>query len=231
MFKKKLDFIVDIETININAPCFNMDGWDRAIFNVGITAVERKSRQIIISKQMNNTWKIVKHNGLEYPTYMVNSIGDIKNIKRDTLLKHSINNEEYHKVSLFVDIGKKTVEKHTLSVHRIVACTFLNNDNNYKIVNHIDGNKHNNRVENLEWCTSSHNRIHAINSGLANHEHCKKKLKIVELDKEFNSIIECSNFLFDNKYSQSAPIHIAKSIGAVLNGKKKTYLKFTFIEI
>lgn len=50
--------------------------------------------------------------------------------------------------------------------HILIAKTFLPNPNNYPIVNHIDGNKHNNRIENLEWCTYSRNNKHAIDIGL-----------------------------------------------------------------
>ena len=51
-------------------------------------------------------------------------------------------------------------------VHRIIATKFIPNPNNLSDVNHIDGNKHNNNVSNLEWCTRSHNLNHAIQIGL-----------------------------------------------------------------
>lgn len=170
--------------------------------------------------------KIAIHDGIEYPAYFIDKQGEITNIKRNVKLLHSINDEGYHKVTLYKNSSRKT-----FSVHRLVACTFIDNPNNYKIVNHIDGNKSNNSVSNLEWCTSSHNRNHAINSGLANHEHCKKKLKIVELSKEFDSILECSDFLISSNFTQSNRIHVAKSVGQVLNKRKPAYLKFTYIYI
>lgn len=51
-------------------------------------------------------------------------------------------------------------------MHRLVAIAFISNPNNYPIINHIDGNKKNNKVDNLEWCTNQYNLKEAYRLGL-----------------------------------------------------------------
>ena len=62
---------------------------------------------------------------------------------------------------LHVDLGRKV-----LKVHRLVASAFVKNDNGMPQVNHLDGDKTNNRAANLEWCDNSHNVKHAWDNGL-----------------------------------------------------------------
>ena len=71
------------------------------------------------------------------------------------------NSGRYPVVGLMKD-GKK--KRHL--VHRLVAQAYVSNSNNLPQVNHINGNRNDNRAENLEWVTSSENRIHAWNTGL-----------------------------------------------------------------
>ena len=60
----------------------------------------------------------------------------------------------------------KNNKQTTCSIHRIVAETFIPNPLNHPVVNHIDGNKLNNSVSNLEWCTHQANSKHAVDMGL-----------------------------------------------------------------
>ena len=75
-------------------------------------------------------------------------------------------------------------------VHRMVADTWIPNPNNYREVNHINGNKDDNRVENLEWTTRSQNMHHAWRTGLTKGR--STPIRIVETGETFESISECA---------------------------------------
>lgn len=96
----------------------------------------------------------------------------------------------YYKVTL--SVNRKLTYR---TIHRIVAETFIPNPNNLPQVNHIDGNKTNNRVENLEWVTPRENTLHAHSSGLHKGVRTKVYLKKDNETKCFNSITEGADFL------------------------------------
>lgn len=77
----------------------------------------------------------------------------------------------YHTVTLYDNNRKAKIK----SVHRLVAEVFLENKNKYPVINHIDGNKQNNNVNNLEWCTQSHNVKESYRLGLQKKFHISKK--------------------------------------------------------
>lgn len=76
-------------------------------------------------------------------------------------LKQNKRKDGYMEVGLSIDKKRKT-----FSVHRLVAKAFIPNIDGLPEVNHKDGNKANNNIDNLEWVTSSENQIHAIKNGL-----------------------------------------------------------------
>ena len=112
-------------------------------------------------------WKdIVGYEG----KYQVSNLGYIKSlemwtgdkyIKRDKILRGSLSNNGYLYVSLCKG-GKAKKYK----VNRLVAQAFIENPYNLPITNHIDGDKTNNCVDNLEWTTQSENLKHSYRTGL-----------------------------------------------------------------
>ena len=106
--------------------------------------------------------------------YQVSNLGRVRSIDRlityrtgtkrltkGTILTIGQNKLGYQQVSL-----SKNDKMYSRRVHRLVANAFIENTKNYKEVNHIDGNKKNNKVENLEWCNRSQNMQHAVRLGL-----------------------------------------------------------------
>jgi len=102
--------------------------------------------------------------------YLVSNFGKVKSMpkprcKREKILKSMLSKAGY----LMVDLGDgKTIKR--FLVHRLVAMAFIENPLNKQQVNHIDGNKCNNNLDNLEWNTSSENQLHSIRTGLRSAE-------------------------------------------------------------
>ena len=142
-------------------------------------------------------WKPVKG----YETYyQVSNLGNIRSIKspqgnyRERPKKSFIGNSGYPTVDLWKN-NKGT--KH--SVHRLVCIAFLDNPDNKPTVNHIDGNKENNEISNLEWNTYSENHIHAFDTGLKSREDCKQRMLGT---KSKNSKSNYHNVSYDNSRSK-----------------------------
>ena len=119
-------------------------------------------------------WKDIK--GYE-SIYQVSNLGNVKNVKRNKLLKQESINGKYKRVTL--TLNKK--QKH-FQVHRLVATAFIPNPLNLPCVNHKDENPSNNNVYNLEWCTYSYN----INFKNRNYKMQSHSKKVCQMDFEGN---------------------------------------------
>lgn len=98
---------------------------------------------------MEEIWKDIEG---YYDLYQVSNMGRVKSLRNNIILKSKIERSGYERVVLSVNNIPKDY-----SVHRLVANAFIQNPNNYPIVNHKDENRTNNCADNLEWCTQKYN--------------------------------------------------------------------------
>jgi hypothetical protein len=119
-------------------------------------------------------WKQIE----EFPNYYVSKRGKVFSVKFNIFIKPYISLSGYEMIL----IKQGNVKRHE-SVHRLVAKLYLDNPDDYGLVNHKDGNKTNNYYRNLEWCNHKQNLEHAMDSGLN-----KLRKAVIKLDKDGNEI-------------------------------------------
>lgn len=177
---------------------------------------------------MDEVWKDI--DGFE-GVYQISNLGRVKSLRRyrksklgknvlieETILNGAVDAYGYKIIGL-----SKNGKSHRKKIHRLIAEAFIPNSENKPQINHIDGDKLNNSIENLEWCTSSENNLHkARNLGVGKtRDRVKSREPVLMLARNgyiygrFDSISEasaktgiCSNDILRvckrNKYKKSA---------------------------
>lgn len=144
-------------------------------------------------------------------------------LRKGKILKQAINSHGYPCVTIKYLDGHQRV----VGVHRLVALAFLPNPDNKPQINHIDGNKQNNHVSNLEWCTASENLKHAFRTGLNKGSHHRKgmtgklhwaSIPVLACDRDWNVIKE-----YENASLAAADLGMSSSshISSCLHGHRK----------
>lgn len=139
--------------------------------------------------------------------YAIDIYGNVIRVNDRYLLNKNIDTTGYFRVELTYELNG-ILQKYA-RLHRLIALTFIPNPENKTQVNHIDGNKLNNDIKNLEWCTPKENIRHAIDTGLAKQKYKKEKRpyrrkltdeQIIEIKKSLSSI---THVYLANKYNVS----------------------------
>lgn len=117
------------------------------------------------------TWRPVK--GYE-SFYEVSDLGRVRSLSRTIVKKNGVKQNKVGKLlkpcksgnGYYYVVLTKNSHSKSKRIHILVAKAFIPNPENYQQVNHLDGDKSNNKLSNLEWCTPHQNQYHAVTTGL-----------------------------------------------------------------
>ena len=163
---------------------------------------------------MTEEWRdILDFEGL----YQVSNLGRVKSLwftnnvynkkyRKDRILKATTTHSNYVQVAL-----RKSNKMYHRLVHRLVAQAFIENPSQLPQVNHKDGNKKNNVVDNLDWVSPRENQLHAVKIGLrASGGKCYNAKAVIQYDMQDNFIKEYSSISQASKETNSNAINILK---------------------
>ena len=174
---------------------------------------EIKGYENVKGYALSNEGKVYSGRGIKNDE----NTGRISRIIHDDINKYKeLKGSKDSKGYLCLDLRGKNGKLNYPKIHRLVAEVFLENPENLPQVNHIDGNKTNNNVENLEWVTNKDNRIHALENGL------KKEMTygVGQYDLDGN-LIDTFDTAREALLKMGKPL-TSGNIGRVINGKRKT---------
>ncbi|ATE83523.1 HNH endonuclease [Lactococcus phage LP9801] len=157
---------------------------------------------------MSEVETFVKIEGFE--KYEVSNLGKVRNIKSGRILKPVLDRSGYLKHGLSGYDKRKS-----LLLHRIIAIAFIDNPEEKPCVNHIDENKTNNDLSNLEWCTVRENNIHGTRTKRGAE---KRSKKVIQLDLNDNVLNEFESM----EQAEQKTGALASNISNCCNGKRKS---------
>lgn len=151
--------------------------------------------------------------------YFISSHGNVKNAKGQ-ILKMQVSKTGYR----LVNIKTKNLKVLT-TAHRLVALHFIDNPYNKSQVNHIDGDKLNNVVDNLEWATNKENINHAFSAGLMDNSKEKAKARMKNVGLERGKVSGKKISCFDEKGTLKFNFKSARELERVLGFNRKEVVK------
>lgn len=157
-------------------------------------------------KHSNVIWKdILQYDG----QYQISNDGQVRSFKRSKSQPRMIKPFEDRDGYLCVRLVKNG-SKHQYRIHRLVAETFILNNNHKPTVNHIDGDKHNNTVSNLEWATYSEQIRHVVDNNLRSSQ--SVQVVCIETGQKFPSKRSAETTLGIRKNGVSRSIRTSKPV-------------------
>ena len=172
-------------------------------------------------------WRTVVVNGETYDDYEVSNLGRVKSLRFNIIMKFWENQGGYYNVDLY-----KNKKKKSYGVHRLVAFAFIPQVEGKTEVNHINEDKHDNRVENLEWADRPQQIHHGTRTKRAVNKQtktmrnrCGRKIRAIHVETgetiDFDSLTQASQYFKINK----------GDISRILKGEKYSRKGYTFIEL
>jgi hypothetical protein len=154
-------------------------------------------------------WKPIK----DFPKYEVSNLGRVKSYMKEkpAILAGGFDKDGYHIILLYNEKGRFTKR-----VHRLVAEAFIPNPEVKAQVNHLNGKKADNKVDNLEWATTSENVKHAFDTGLKTSQFQEGKRPVKQINLKTNELIR----VYESAKATIKDGFHRQSVGRVCRGER-----------